>query len=120
MSRDAQLRTYAEFWPFYLREHSRPATRALHILGSALALACLAAALLAWDWRPLLAAPVVGYGFAWFAHAAVEGNRPATFRHPLWSLLSDFRMLGLWLAGRLAGELARHGIGDHDAPAPRR
>ena len=98
---------YAEFWPRYLGAHADPRTRALHYLGTAGALACVAAAAIAGDWRWLVAAPIVGYGPAWLAHAAFERNRPATFSHPVWSLLSDFRMLGLFLAGRMAGELRR-------------
>ncbi len=102
--------SYREFWPIYLREHSRPATRGLHYLGTGLGLALLAAAILTADWRLLPAALVAGYAFAWIGHAAVERNRPATFSHPLWSFVSDFRMFGLWASGRLGRELARHGL----------
>lgn len=99
---------YAAFWDRYLRAHARPLTRSLHYLGSLLALAALILAV--WDWRFLIAAPVVGYGFAWAAHACVEDNRPETFGHPMWSLFSDFRMLGLWLSGRLGPHLRRAGV----------
>jgi hypothetical protein len=116
MSQDSRLKTYGEFWPFYLGQHSRAGTRTLHFIGTLLGLGLLAAALVAWDWRLLLAAPVAGYGFAWLAHAFMEKNRPATFRYPLWSFLSDFRMLGYWLTGRLTGEEARHGIANPEAP----
>ena len=102
--------SYREFWPIYLREHSRPATRGLHYLGTGLGLALLAAALVTADWRLLPAALVAGYAFAWIGHAAIERNRPATFSHPLWSFVSDFRMFGLWASGRLGRELARHGL----------
>lgn len=101
---------YRDFWPLYLREHSRPRTRALHYLGTGLGLALLALAIVTGDWRLLPAALVSGYAFAWIGHAFVERNRPATFSHPFWSLASDFRMFGLWISGRLGRELSRHGL----------
>jgi hypothetical protein len=99
--------TYAEFWPRYLAAHADPRTRVLHYLGTALALAALGAAALQRDWRWLLAAPVLGYASAWLGHVVFEHNRPETFGHPGWSLICDFRMLGLFVSGRLGGELRR-------------
>ena len=103
-------RSFAEFWPHYLREHSRPATRALHYAGTTLVVVVAVAALAAGEWLLLLAVPLLGYGFAWLSHAAVERNRPATFTYPAWSLLADFKMWGLWLSGRLDRELRAAGV----------
>ena len=99
--------TYSEFWLRYLRAHGQPATRAVHFCGTLLALTAIVLAVATSDWRWLIAAPVIGYGFAWAAHALIEGNRPETFGHPFWSFGSDLRMLALWLTGRLAPHLAR-------------
>lgn len=100
---------YADFWPYYLREHARPETRRLHYAGTALTFVALAAGIFASAWW-LLAIPLAGYGFAWSAHFGVEKNRPATFTYPLWSLASDYRMFFLWLAGRLGPHLQRAGV----------
>jgi hypothetical protein len=97
--------TYPEFWRRYLAAHADPRTRALHYVGSLLAIGALAAAGVTRDWRLLAAAPAAGYGLAWLGHLGFEHNRPETFGHPAWSLVSDFRMLGLFLAGRLKKEL---------------
>ncbi|RST29827.1 DUF962 domain-containing protein [Sphingomonas ginkgonis] len=105
-----RIRSFADFWPFYLREHASPRTRALHYAGTSLVVAITLAALATGRTGLLIALPVAGYGFAWAAHFLVEKNRPATFTHPLWSLAADFRMWGLWLTRRLGPELERAGV----------
>ena len=107
MAREHQ--SFTEFWPFYLREHSKPRTRALHYAGTTLVIAVALVAVATGRWLWLLAIPIAGYGFAWAAHFAVEKNRPATFTYPLWSLAADFKMWWLWLTGRLGPELERAG-----------
>ena len=106
----SEYQSFDQFWPFYLREHSKPRTRALHYAGTSLVIGIALFALLTGRWAWLLALPVAGYGFAWLAHFAVEKNRPATFTYPLWSLAADFKMWWLWLTGRLGAELHRAGV----------
>ena len=102
--------TFGEFWPFYLSVHRRKLTRAIHYVGTSLALLLILGFAVTLDWRLLAAAPVAGYGIAMPSHPLIESNRPATFRHPWWSLRADFTMLFLAVAGRLAPELRRAGV----------
>jgi len=96
-----QYASFAEFYPYYLSEHHRSGTRRLHFAGTLLVLLTLGGALATQRWVFLWLLPLFGYGFAWLGHFAVERNRPATFRHPLYSLLGDFRMFADMLRGRV-------------------
>jgi hypothetical protein len=106
-AKPARMTSFREFWPFYVREHLRPVTRALHFVGSTLVLALVAAAVVTGRPWLLLGAPVAGYGFAWLGHFGFEHNRPATFRHPLYSLLADWVMYGKILSGTMRAEVER-------------
>ena len=97
-----QFASFAEFYPFYLSEHANAVCRRLHFAGCVLALACVATALAAGDWRWLLAALCAGYGLAWAGHLFFEHNRPATFRYPLYSLAGDWVMFRDMLTGRVS------------------
>ena len=97
----ASIRSFAEFYPVYLGEHANRTCRRLHFIGSSLTLGCLAALLLTGQWFWLPAAFVCGYGFAWVGHFAFEKNRPATFRHPLYSFVSDWIMYKDILTGKI-------------------
>jgi len=104
------IKTYQDFWPFYLREHSKPATRALHYIGTSLGLCLWGAAAWIRDWRLLVAGLVVGYALAWVGHFFIQKNRPATFTYPVWSLISDYRMFFTWITGRLGPHLEAAGV----------
>lgn len=97
----AKFSSYEEFWPYYVAEHRDPTCRKLHFIGTTLVMAMAPNPLL---W-PVL--PVAGYGFAWVGHFKFEKNKPATFKHPLWSLRADFRMWKKIATGQMDAELER-------------
>lgn len=94
-------RTFADFYPYYLSEHSDRTCRRLHFVGTALVIVVLLYAIVTGRYLALLALPVIGYGFAWVGHFFFEKNKPATFQYPLYSLIGDFRMFGDILVGRI-------------------
>jgi hypothetical protein len=94
-------RSFREFYPFYLSEHRDRTCRRLHVVGSAVVLTCLALALFTLNPWWLLGAVLAGYGFAWVGHFFFEHNRPATFVHPIYSLIGDWAMFRDVLTGRI-------------------
>ena len=97
-------RTFAnfhDFYRFYLSEHQHPVSRRLHFAGTTLVLIILIAAIVTGSWQLLWLLPIAGYGCAWIGHFFFEKNRPATFRHPFYSLLGDFVMFRDILRGRI-------------------
>ncbi|HEX8174011.1 MAG TPA: DUF962 domain-containing protein [Pyrinomonadaceae bacterium] len=104
------MKSFEEFWPHYVAEHSQPATRTLHAIGTGVGLACAVALAARGKWKWLPVAFVPGYGAAWLSHFLIERNKPATFEHPLWSFMGDYKMIGLMLTGRMYQEIDRLGI----------
>ena len=96
-----EFASFDDFYPYYLREHSSRASRRLHVIGTSLAVAVAVVAVVTQEWVLLWGVPLAGYGFAWTGHFFFEKNSPATFRHPLYSLRGDFKVLRDVLTGRL-------------------
>lgn len=101
------LTSFEEFWPFYVMEHSQPATRAFHFAGTALGWLLLVVGLALRDWRLLVAAPVAPYPIVWFSHFFIERNKPASFAYPAWSWRADQKMVWMMLTGRMNAEVDR-------------
>lgn len=110
---DKPIQTFEEFWPFYVREHSKKATRIFHFIGtSAGGVAAVAAIALK---RPSLIplGLAVGYGTAWYSHFFIEKNRPASFKYPAWSFAADWVMWSKMIAGTMDAEVERIMAAEH-------
>ncbi len=102
-----RIECFADFWPYYVGAHRNPKNRALHYVGTSSAVLCALGGLATGSVLLVLSAPVVGYGPAWIGHFLLEGNKPATFGYPRYSLMADFKMLGLALRGKMGAEVTR-------------
>jgi hypothetical protein len=99
--------TFADFWPVYVRAHSKPATRAVHCVGTIAGWMLVGGAIVAHRWWWIAVAVAVSYGLAWIGHFFVEHNAPTTFEHPLCSWWADQRMVFLTLTGKMGEEVRR-------------
>jgi hypothetical protein len=95
-----KIKTYSEFYLFYLSEHTNKTSRLLHFIGTFLFFIVLFYLLFSQKYSYLWILPIIGYGFAWFGHFFFEKNKPATFKYPFWSLISDFRLFFELLLGK--------------------
>ena len=107
--------SYNEFFAYYVKQHSCLSNRLMHATGTILGLAvAIASFAVGHPWYALLWFPVA-YGFAWTGHFVMEKNIPATFGHPFWSFISDFRMIFLMATGRLDPWLHKQSAASVDA-----
>lgn len=96
----AAFASFEDFFPYYVAQHSKRATRWVHFAGTHLGAISAATGIVTRRTRLVAVAPLLSYGIAWASHFAIEGNRPATFGHPAWSLRGDLRMLAMMWQGR--------------------
>ncbi len=96
-----RIKSYEEFYPYYLKEHSNKTCRLLHVIGTTIVLALVLTSIIHLNPNWLVFVPLTGYGFAWVGHFFFEKNKPATFKYPLWSLKSDFKMYFEILSGKI-------------------
>lgn len=101
------FKRFSDFWPYYVREHSHPVSRRLHVLGTLLGITLVASAIYSSHWILAVAGVASGYAFAWIGHIFMEKNRPATFRHPFYSFAGDFVLLYKTLMLQMDVELIR-------------
>lgn len=101
MPKTQHFTRFADFYPFYLAEHTHPVSRRLHFVGTTIAALLLTLALTAQTGWMVLVALLQGYAFAWVGHFFFEHNKPATFKYPLFSLMGDWRMWFDMLTGKL-------------------
>jgi hypothetical protein len=96
-----EFKSFSEFYPYYLKEHSNKTCRKLHFVGTCGVISLMILFFFTGNLTILFLLPVLGYGFAWVGHFIFEKNRPLTFKHPLYSLMGDFRIFWDILSGKL-------------------
>jgi hypothetical protein len=93
--------SFADFYPYYLSEHSNRTCRRLHFVGSTIGLACGVVAIVRHKPSLILTGVAIGYGMSWIGHFFFEKNRPATFQHPLYSFAGDWAMWREIITGKI-------------------
>ena len=101
------IKSFEDFWPYYVRAHKNPVTRTVHAIGTSVGAAVAITGLLLGKKSLVPVGAAIGYGCAWYSHFFIEGNKPATFGHPLYSFAGDWVMISKMLRGTMDAEVER-------------
>ncbi|MCT9978000.1 MULTISPECIES: DUF962 domain-containing protein [Acinetobacter] len=96
------IKNYSEFYRFYLTEHRSMMSRRLHAAGSSLGIYFFSKAIRQRKAKYVAYGLLSGYACAWVGHFVFEKNKPASFKQPLYSFISDWRMLSDIVRGNLS------------------
>lgn len=102
VSQPMPIRDYHEFYRFYLTEHRNIMSRRLHVAGSSIGLYFFSKAIIQRKPKYFLYGLASGYACAWIGHFIFEKNKPASFKQPLYSFVSDWRMFADVLRGNIS------------------
>lgn len=97
-----------EFWPYYVREHSRSGNRKLHFVGNTNLFVWLFFAAYYQSLLIMVFAVVSSYALAWVGHFFIERNIPATFRYPVKAAICDMVMYYKMWRGEMDMEVQKH------------
>ena len=97
---ETEYKTFEEFYPYYLAEHSKTGTRITHFIGTTAFFVLVITSVVFGPFWYFLLGIIAAYGWAWVGHFFIEKNKPATFQYPLFSLRGDFKMYFEILTGK--------------------
>jgi hypothetical protein len=101
------VHAFEDFWPHYVRLHTRQETHLLHAVATLSCLALLGAAVVTRQPWLAVAAPLVDFAIAQASHRIFETNATTPWKNQLWHTRAELRMLRLVLTGRMAAEVER-------------
>jgi hypothetical protein len=101
------LKTFSDFWPYYVRDHLNWTNQVLHVIGTSISLYLLYYFIHESLWYLIWLPFVTGYTFAWVGHFLFERNRPTTYKYPWFSLRGDIRFWHRFLLGKMPSEIRK-------------
>ncbi|CBZ24662.1 conserved hypothetical protein [Leishmania mexicana MHOM/GT/2001/U1103] len=90
---------HTEFYIYYLAKHSKKWTRRMHLIGTAVGVVGAAVSAVRMDVIGATVSAAVGVAICWAGDTAVEQTQPTTFKNPIWSVMSNFKMVASMLKG---------------------
>jgi len=95
-----RIKSFSEFYDFYLSQHQKMWTRIFHFIGTALVLLVLIYVIQSGKERFLWYLPIFGWGFSALSHYIFEKNKLTGFQYPFFTLMADFKIFFELITGK--------------------